>query len=52
MYHLDSNKKYEEKAWWKLHKNAMCYFEEVLEAALHKKGSCMATYFPSHKPSK
>ena len=33
---MDSNKTHGEKARWELHKNATSYFEEILEATLHK----------------
>ena len=36
MHHLDVNETYGEKAWWELHKNAMCHFEQILEAIPHK----------------
>ena len=31
MHHMDGNKMHREKAWWELHKNAMSYFEQILE---------------------
>ena len=34
---MDANETYEEKAWWKLHKNAASNIEPVLEAAPHKR---------------
>ena len=37
-----------EKARWELHKNAMSYFEQILEATLHN-NNCTATYLPSPK---
>ena len=33
LHYLDVNKMSEEKARWKLHKNAACCFEQILEAA-------------------
>ena len=33
MHYMDANKKYGEKAWWQLHKNAASNIEQVLEAA-------------------
>ena len=35
-HHLDSNKKHGEKARWELYKNTMCYFDQILEAAVFK----------------
>ena len=42
----------EKKARWEQHKNAMCCFEQVLEATLCKKTSCTTTYLSSHKSFK
>ena len=36
MHHLDGNKIFAKKATWELYKNAMCYFEQILEATPHK----------------
>ena len=36
MYHMDADKASREKAWGKLHKNAMSYTEQILEAAFYK----------------
>ena len=32
MHHMDANKTHGEKTRWELHKNAMCYFEQILKA--------------------
>ena len=32
VHHIDANKTHWEKANWELHKNATCYFEQILEA--------------------
>ena len=48
MHHLNTNEAHGEKARCELHKNAMCCFEQILEAKPHKR----ATYLLSHKPSK
>ena len=45
------NKRYEEKAWRQLHKNATSCIEQVLETTLQS-SSCTATYHPSWKLSK
>ena len=36
MHHMYTNETYRKKAGWKLHKNAICYFEQILEATTHK----------------
>ena len=36
MHHIDANKTHGEKASGKLHKNAACCFELILEATFHK----------------
>ena len=36
MHHMDADKGYKEKARWKLHKNAMSYIEQNLEAKSYK----------------
>ena len=36
LHHLDFNKTSGEEATWELHKNAMCCFEQTLEAVQHK----------------
>ena len=36
MHYMDTNKIHREKARWKLHKNATCCFEQILEATLDK----------------
>ena len=36
MHHIDVNKIHREKTTWKLHKNAVCYIERILEIAPHK----------------
>ena len=41
----------EKKSRWKLHKNAVCCFEQVLEVAPHKTASCTATCLPLQKLS-
>ena len=33
---LNSNKTHGEKAWWELHKNVTCYFEQIQETIPHK----------------
>ena len=48
MHHLDSNKTPGEKDSWKLHKNAVCCFDQILETATYKTA---AVYHSSHKPS-
>ena len=35
MHYMDANKRYEEKAWRQLHKNAAGNIKQVLEAAPH-----------------
>ena len=52
MYHLDSNETHGEKARWELHNNTRCSFEQNWKSPPLKNGSCVANYFPSHKPSK
>ena len=47
-YYMDAYKTHREKATWKLHENAMSYFETITP----QKNSCMATYLPSQKPFK
>ena len=44
--------KFQEKELHGNNTRMLCYFEQIMEAALHKKTSCMATYLPSHKQSK
>ena len=41
----------EEKARWEQHKDAVCYFKQILEA-VRQNSSCTATYLASHKLSK
>ena len=36
MHQMDANKKYREKTWRQLHKNAASCIEQVLEATPHK----------------
>ena len=36
MHHLNSNEMHGKKARWEQHKNAMLYFEEILEGTLIK----------------
>ena len=36
MHNVDADKTYREKAWWELHKNAMSYIEQILEATTHE----------------
>ena len=45
------NEMHWEKARWELHKNAMCCYQQILEATFQKIGVLyyMATYLPSHK---
>ena len=47
MYHVDTNKMHWEKARWELYMNAMCCFEQKLEATPHKKA---AVWPPTSKP--
>ena len=37
MHYLDSNETLEENARWELHENTTHRFEQILEAASHKK---------------
>ena len=37
MHHMNADKMYWEKDWQKLHKNAMSYIEQILEATPHEK---------------
>ena len=46
---MDTDKKHTEKAR-ELHKNAMNYIEQILEATTHET-TCTVTYLPSLKPS-
>ena len=39
MYHMDTDEEYREKARWEMHKNAMSYIEQILEATSHKKAA-------------
>ena len=36
MHHRDADKVYRGKAKWELHKNAMSYIEQILEATCHE----------------
>ena len=36
MHHMDTNKAHGEKARWELHKNAISYFEQILETIPHE----------------
>ena len=36
MHHMDTDKAYKEKARQELHKNAMSYIEQILEATSYK----------------
>ena len=36
MHHIDANKTHGEKARWEIYKNAVCYFEQILEATPQK----------------
>ena len=36
MHHMDAEKTYREKAKREMHKNAMSYIEQILEATSHK----------------
>ena len=36
MHHLDAYKTHGEKARWDFLKNVTCWFEQILEAAIHK----------------
>ena len=49
---MDANKTQEENSRWELNKNAACFFKINLRSNTPQKGSCTATYLPSHKPSK
>ena len=51
VHHLNFNKMPEEKARWELHKDAVCCFESILEAA-PPNNKFMATYLSFHKLSK
>ena len=35
-HHLDSNETFGDKAWWELHKDAACCFEQIMKAAPNK----------------
>ena len=48
---MDFNKGKEKKPNWELHKDAVFYFEQILEAAPHTNCNCTATDFSSCKPS-
>ena len=50
MHHLDSSKMHGEKARWELHKNALCCFEQILEATPYKTADVQPLLF--YKPSK
>ena len=52
MNHLDYNKKLGEKAEFQRHKKAMCSFEQIPEAVLHKTTTVRPNKISSHKPSK
>ena len=41
-----------EEVRFELYKNAACCFENILEAKPPPKSSFIATFLPSHKPSK
>ena len=45
------NKMHREKAKWELHKNAMCCFESILEAAPHKTVTAypLASHLTNHQ---
>ena len=36
LHHLDSNETFAEKDRWELHKNTVCYSEQILEVAPYK----------------
>ena len=36
MHHMDADKTPKEKAIWELHKDALSYTEQILEATFHK----------------
>ena len=36
MHHMDANNILRENARWELHKNAVCYLEQILEATPHE----------------
>ena len=50
MHHMDADQAYGEKAWRKLHKNAVQYIEHVQEAASHKTATVRTpiTHFENH----
>ena len=50
MYCLNSNETPGEKAWWELHKNAMCCFEQILGEGSHKTATVRppAFYLTNH----
>ena len=53
LHHLDSYKTLVEKARWELHKNAACYFQQILEAALCKTAVVqLLTYHFANYPRK
>ena len=50
LHHQDSNKVLSEKTRWKLHNNAACYSEQILEAAPHKMAAvrALASHLTNH----
>ena len=52
MHHMDANKMHKERARWELYKNAMFYFELILEATPHKtEAVCQFTFHYKNYPS-
>ena len=47
MYRMDANKMRWEKAKWELHKNPVCYLEQILEVTPHKTAA-LTIYLSSH----
>ena len=53
MPHLDANETHREKARWKLRKNAMCCFEQILKATPYKTKSVRPlTFYLTNKTNK
>ena len=50
MPNMVTNKIQQEKTGWKLHKNAVCYLEQILEVTLHKTATVWptASYLTNH----
>ena len=53
MHHLETNKKHREKAKWKLFKNAVCCFDQILETTFCKTAAVqLLTFHLKSHPSK